>query len=96
MGYSETGVLFRVQLPLALPAVMAGIRITAVTTIGLVTIASLIGEGGLGRFIVDGINRDFKTPLVVGTVLAVALAVVVDGALALTERVLTPWSRKRT
>ncbi len=96
MGYSSTGVLFRVQLPLAMPAVMAGIRITAVTTIGLVTIASLIGEGGLGRFIVDGINRDFKTPLVVGTVLAVGLAILVDTALALTERLLSPWSRKRS
>jgi len=93
MGYSPTAILLKVQLPLALPAVMAGIRITAVTTIGLVTIASLIGEGGLGRLIVDGINRDFKTPLVVGTVLAVALAVVVDTALALTQRGLTPWAR---
>ncbi len=95
MGYSSRAVLLRVQLPLAMPAVMAGVRVTAVTTIGLVTIAAIIGEGGLGRLIVDGINRDFKTPLVTGTVLAVVLAVVVDTALALTQRGLTPWARVR-
>jgi osmoprotectant transport system permease protein len=66
-----------------------------VTTIGLVTIASLVGEGGLGRLIYDGLIRDFRTPLVVGSVLAVALAIVADLALAGVQRLVTPWARRR-
>lgn len=95
MGYGPTRQLLRVELPLAAPAVLAGIRITTVTTIGLVTIASLVGEGGLGRLIYDGLLRDFRTPLVVGSVLAVALAVVADVSLAGVQRLVTPWARRR-
>lgn len=94
MGYSPNRRLLRIDLPLALPAIIAGIRITAVTTIGLVTITALIGQGGLGRFIIDGFYRDFNTLKVVGTVLTVALAVVVDMGLLGVERVLTPWKRR--
>ncbi len=95
MGYSQNRQLFAIELPLALPAIIAGIRITAVTTIGLVTITALIGQGGLGRLIYDGLLRDFRTPLVVGTLLVVAMAVVVDLALAGAQRVLMPWNRRR-
>ena len=95
MGFGPAAQLVRVELPLAVPAVIAGVRIATVTTIGLVTVTALIGQGGLGQFILDGLNRDFKTPLVVGTVLSVALAVSADLLLLLLQRLLTPWSRRR-
>src|SRR4030081_1550298 len=93
MGYRPFAELLQVDLPLALPAIMAGIRIATVTTIGLVTVTALIGEGGLGSLILDGLIRDFKTPLVVGTGLSVALAIVADLGLASLQRLVTPWSR---
>jgi len=95
MGYTRGAQLLRVELPLAVPAIVAGIRIATVTTIGLVTITALIGEGGLGQLIYDGFQRDFHTPLVVGTVLSIALAAVADVALLGLERALTPWARRR-
>jgi osmoprotectant transport system permease protein len=95
MGYRPLAELARIDLPLAIPAILAGVRIATVTTIGLVTVTALIGEGGLGSLIYDGLLRDFKTPLVVGTVLSVALAVVADLSLAGVQRLITPWSRTR-
>lgn len=94
MGFRPLAQLVRVELPLALPAIVAGIRIATVTTIGLVTVTGLIGQGGLGAFIIDGINRDFRTPLVVGSVCSIALAVIADVALAGAARLLSPWSRR--
>lgn len=94
MGYRRTARLVRVEIPLALPTIIAGIRIATVTTIGLVTVTALIGEGGLGRFIQDGFARDFKTPLVVGLSLSVALAVVAEVSLVFVERMVTPWARR--
>jgi osmoprotectant transport system permease protein len=93
MGYRPLRQLLRVELPLALPVIVAGIRIATVTTIGLVTITALIGQGGLGALLYDGLIRDFRTPLVVGAVLSVALAVLCDLLLALAQRLLTPWAR---
>lgn len=93
MGYRPLARLVRVEMPLALPVVLAGVRIATVTTIGLVTVTGLIGQGGLGAFIVEGINRDFRTPVVVGSVLSVALAVTADVGLAGLARLLSPWSR---
>lgn len=95
MGYGRNRQLLRIELPLALPAIIAGVRITAVTTIGLATITALIGQGGLGALIRDGLLRDFRTPLVVGATLSVAMAIVVDLSLAGAQRLLTPWSRRR-
>jgi osmoprotectant transport system permease protein len=95
MGFTRMGQLRRVDLPLALPSIVAGVRIATVTTIGLVTVTALIGLGGLGQLIYDGFQRDFHTTLVVGTVLSVALAVVADLCLVGVERLLTPWSRAR-
>jgi osmoprotectant transport system permease protein len=91
MGYRPLRQLLRVDLPLALPVIIAGLRIATVTTIGLITITALIGQGGLGQLLYDGLQRDFKTPLVVGATLSVALAVVADLTLALVQRLLTPW-----
>jgi osmoprotectant transport system permease protein len=93
MGYSRTRQLLRVELPLALPAIIAGIRIATVTTIGLVAITALIGQGGLGSLMYDGLQREFRTPLTVGIVLSLALAVVADLLLVLAQRLATPWAR---
>ncbi|HEX2119865.1 MAG TPA: ABC transporter permease [Acidimicrobiales bacterium] len=95
MGYRPAGQLLRVELPLALPVIVAGIRIATVTTIGLVTVTGLIGQGGLGALIIEGINRDFRSPLVVGSLGSVALAVLADVGLAGAARLLAPWSRRR-
>jgi osmoprotectant transport system permease protein len=92
MGMRAPLRLLSVELPLALPAVVAGIRVATVTTIGLVTVAALIGHGGLGQLILDGLNRDFPTPLVVGSTLSVALAAVADLALVGAQRLLSPWA----
>lgn len=92
MGYRPFRQLLRVELPLALPVIVAGLRIATVTTIGLVTITALLGQGGLGELLQDGLLRDFRTPLVVGAALSVALAVVCDLLLALVQRLLTPWA----
>src|SRR4029079_13150024 len=94
MGFSSTRQLLRIELPLALPAIIAGIRITSVTIIGLVTITALVGEESLGQMILDGLYRDFRTPLVVGTLLVVALSAAADLGFLGMERVLTPWARK--
>jgi osmoprotectant transport system permease protein len=94
MGYTQGRQLFGVELPLAVPVIVAGIRIAVVTTIGLVTVTALIGQGGLGQLILDGLNRNFRTEVVVGSVLSVALAVVADLALIGVQRLATPWARK--
>jgi osmoprotectant transport system permease protein len=96
MGYSPAQVLWRVELPLALPVIVAGLRIATVTTIGLVTVTSLIGLSNLGQFIIDGINRLFSTPLVLGAVLSILLAVAADAALLGVQRLITPWTRARS
>jgi osmoprotectant transport system permease protein len=97
MGYSRGQRFWRVEVPIALPVIVAGLRIATVTTVGLVTVTTLIGLGGLGYLIVNsGINRFFPTSIDTGVVLAVALAVVADLLLLGLQRLLTPWSRGRT
>ncbi len=93
MGYSRRRRLLRVELPLALPAIVAGVRLATVSTIGLVTVTFIVDQGGLGRFIQDGYQRDFHTPLVVGIVLSVALAILADVLLVGAERAVTPWRK---
>jgi osmoprotectant transport system permease protein len=93
MGYRPLARLVRIELPLALPAIIAGIRIATVTTIGLVTITALIGLGGLGQLILRGFIENFHTPLVVATVLSIALALVADLTLAGAQRLVVPWAR---
>lgn len=95
MGMTTRQAFMNVQLPLALPAIFAGVRIAAVTTIGLVTVTVLIGQGGYGVFILRGIRRAFLTEALVGTVLSVLLAVAVDTALVALEKRTTPWARSR-
>jgi osmoprotectant transport system permease protein len=93
MGYRPLARLLRIELPLALPAIIAGVRIATVTTIGLVTITALIGLGGLGQLILQGFIENFHTPLVVATVLSIALALVADLTLAGAQRLAVPWAR---
>ncbi len=95
MGYRRWRMFAQIEVPLALPVIIAGLRIATVTTVGLVTVTALIGQGGYGAFINDGLQRFFNTPLIVGAVLSVALAVALDVALVLIERALTPWARRR-
>jgi osmoprotectant transport system permease protein len=95
MGLSRGQTLTRVELPLALPAIMAGIRIAAVTIISLATVAAFIGVGGLGQPIFNAIQTGFKTQFVAAGVLAVLLALVTDALLVIVERLLTPWARAR-
>lgn len=94
MGYTKLRQMLRVELPLALPAIVAGVRIATVTIIGLVAVTALIGQGGLGDLMLDGFQRDFRTPLTVGIVLSLAFAIVADVLLILFLRVSTPWRRK--
>ena len=94
-GYTKRQLLWRVELPLALPVIIAGVRIATVSTIGLVTIAGLIGRGGFGEFIFLGLNELFWTPLILGAVLSVALALAADLALIGLERLVTPWAEAR-
>jgi len=94
MGHTRIQQLWRVQLPLAVPVIFAGVRIATVTTIGLVAVTALIGQGGLGFVIITiGINRFFPTAILVGVGLSVLLAVLADRGLVLAERALTPWAR---
>jgi osmoprotectant transport system permease protein len=99
MGYTERRLFTDIQLPLALPVIIAGVRIATVTTIGLVTVTALIGQGGLGWFILRGLQLFFSaigtTQILAGTVLSVALAVVADLTLLGLEKLLTPWARRR-
>jgi osmoprotectant transport system permease protein len=93
MGLTQWQILRRVELPLALPAIVAGIRIATVTTISLATVAAFIGVGGLGQPIFNAIQSGFKTAFVAAGLLAVLLALVADALLVLLQRILTPWAR---
>jgi osmoprotectant transport system permease protein len=97
MGYRPRERLLRVELPLAVPLMIAGVRLAAVTLIGLATVASILGSsfGGLGQLITEGLQTFFPTKYVLGGVLSVALAFIVDVVLVRVERRATPWARAR-
>ena len=96
MGFTRTQRLWRVELPIALPVMVAGLRVATVTIVGLVTVTALIGLGGLGYFIVDiGYRRFFLTATLVGSVGAVLLAIFADRGFVLLQRALTPWAARR-
>jgi osmoprotectant transport system permease protein len=95
MGYTSAQELLKVQLPLALPSILAGVRIATVTTIGLVTVTAFIGQGGLGQLIIQGFSEDFNTPIFVGLVLSVLLAGLADALIVGVQRLSLPWVRRR-
>ncbi len=93
MGFTPRQMLWRVELPLAVPVIFGGLRVATITTIGLVTVTALIGQGGFGYFILEGLTRFFTTPLIVGAALSVALGVAADALLVLAQRLATPWTK---
>ena len=93
MGFGTLRRLVQVELPLAAPVVIAGLRIATVSSFSLVSVGQLIGIGGLGYLFVDGEQRSFPTEVYTGIALIVILAFVIDTALVLLRRVLTPWQR---
>lgn len=93
MGFGTWRRLATVELPIATPVVIAGLRIASVSSISLVSVGSLIGIGGLGNLFTDGIQRSFNTEIVTGIVLVIALALVTDLVLVLARMWLTPWQR---
>lgn len=94
MGYGATARLVRVELPLALPSIFAGLRVATVTVVGLVNVTAFIGQGGLGQLLVTGFEQSFNTPIVVALVLSVLLAGVLDLLLVAAEWVCVPWRRR--
>ncbi|MGH2467298.1 MAG: ABC transporter permease [Candidatus Limnocylindrales bacterium] len=96
MGYGRMTRLWRIELPLAIPLIVAGVRVASVSTIGLVTITGILGDslGGLGFFIFEGIQRGyFATEMLLGAVPSIILALVVDRVLVWIQGRLTPWTR---
>ena len=94
MGMTPARRVFQVELPLAMPYIIAGLRIAVVSTVGLVTVAAIIGQGGLGRLILDGLRRTFWTPMTIGSSLSILLALALDGLILLGGRWLTPWAQR--
>ncbi|MER6946985.1 ABC transporter permease [Nonomuraea sp. NPDC005983] len=95
MGFTPLRRLVQVELPIATPVVLAGLRVVAVSSISLVSVGALIGQGGLGMLFTRAYQNPFLPPVVVGIVLIVALALLADGLLVLAQRLLTPWVRAR-
>jgi osmoprotectant transport system permease protein len=95
LGLSVTRRVVGVRIPLALPVIISGLRVASVTTVGLVTLAAIVGQGGLGRLILDGLRRAFWTPLTIGAVLSIALALTLDALFLLLERRVAPWAVRR-
>ena len=93
MGYKPLARFLRVDLPLSLPVLFAGLRVVSVSNISLVSVAALLGIGNLGMLFTSGLQRDFVTEVVVGIIAILVLALVMDALLVLLERILTPWER---
>lgn len=94
MGYSPAGRFWQVELPLAGPVLLAGLRVVAVSTISLVTVSSLLGVDNLGLLFVDGFQRGIMAEVLTGIVATVLLAIIVDGLLVLAGRALMPWAKQ--
>jgi osmoprotectant transport system permease protein len=95
MGLTPTQTLLRVELPLALPAIVAGLRIAVVSTIALATVAAFVVSEGLGRPILSALPLNFKTEIIAAGALAVGLAIFADTLLVVAQRLLTPWATAR-
>jgi osmoprotectant transport system permease protein len=93
LGYGKTRLLLKVELPLALPVIMAGLRVATVSTVALTTVGTLVSYGGLGNLIEDGVLTNFRAELLTASILCVVLAVVLDLVIVGTQWLLTPWAR---
>jgi osmoprotectant transport system permease protein len=96
MGFGPFRMLLQVELPLAFPTIMAGLRVATVSTVALTTIGFLVGSGGLGNLIQDGLQSNFKAEVLTASVLCVLLAVAADLVLLVVQRALTPWARSQS
>jgi osmoprotectant transport system permease protein len=95
LGYGAGRLLLRVELPLALPVMMAGLRVATVSTVALTTVGTLVSYGGLGNLIQDGVQNDFKAELLAASVLCVVLAVFLDAVIIGVQWAVTPWTHRR-
>ncbi len=95
MGFSPLHRFWTVDMRIATPTIIAGLRIAAVTTVGLVTVTALVGAGGYGALIVDGLSRNFRTPIVLGALGSIVLAVAIDAMLLAVQWFTTPWTHRR-
>jgi osmoprotectant transport system permease protein len=93
LGHGEVSQLFRIELPLALPVMMAGLRVATVSTVALTTVGALVAHGGLGNLIADGVLTNFKAELLAACVLCVVIAVALDVLIVGAQRLMTPWTR---
>lgn len=93
MGYRPLRRLFGVELPIALPVMLAGLRVATVANISLVSVGAIIGVGGLGALFTRGLQIRYSAPIIVGIVLSMALAAVCDTLIVLAQRYFTPWAR---
>ncbi|MEU4396460.1 ABC transporter permease [Kribbella sp. NPDC023855] len=96
VGYSTFRRVIAVDLPIAVPVIFAGLRVVTVANISMVSVGAIIGIGGLGELFTDGFQKNFLTPIVVGIVLSLALALVADLVIVGLQRILTPWARVST
>ena len=93
VGYRRLGLLLGVELPLAVPVILAGVRVATVSNVSLVSVGALLGVGGLGALFTDGLQRDYLAPILVGIVLSLLHALVLDTFIVGVQRILTPWVR---
>lgn len=95
LGYGSASQLMKIELPLALPVMMAGLRVATVSTVALTTVGALVANGGLGNLIADGVLTNFKAELLAACLLCVLIAVLLDVLIVGVERLVTPWTRTR-
>ena len=93
LGYSRTGRLLRIELPLALPVMLGGLRVATVSTVALTTVGALVSYGGLGNLLAQGVSTNFRAQLLAAAVLCVLIAFVLDALIVVAQRLLTPWTR---
>jgi osmoprotectant transport system permease protein len=96
MGYSRFGMLRRIELPIALPSILNGLRLATVSTVALATVGAIIGQGGLGNLIIGGFQNNFyRAQIMTASLLCILLALVLDLLLVLLGRWMMPWARRR-
>src|SRR5690606_11888946 len=93
VGYTRIAQMLKVELPLSIPVLVAGLRVVAVTNISMVSVGSVIGIGGLGTWFTEGYQADKSDQIIAGIIAIFVLAVVVDTLILLAGRAMTPWTR---